>query len=322
LIEHGIVGASYFASVINYFCASCFTESDIAPLRDSNTRSLVAMMTPQDFVVALQICRQHNIPVAELATKTIADMLASPILRFKHTEFHAVDPEDSACQLYFLLQRTNTDFSPVVDPETGHLVAVLGYFSMLYLLHEACKQHSKYFFQTIDHIGVFDNFVTAPISTRLEVVLMALEQRNLLAIPVTDLSGRVVGLYYRTDANFSTRSQDPVVALRNLADMSVGDALALQQKQSAEGGLPVPPASGGMPPAQGVPDPIPIPREFQTVRCALKDNVMKVVGMLMTARTLIAVVVDDNGFCLGTVTVMDILKYYFSNGPNGTRMDH
>jgi CBS domain-containing protein len=297
-------------------------ETDISPLRDSNGRSLVAMMTPQDFLVALQICRQHNIPVAELSTKTIADMIASPILRFRHTEFHSIDPEDSACQLYFLLQRTNTDFAPIVDPDTGHLVAVLGYFSLLYLLHEACKQHSKYFFQTIDHIGVFNNFITAPITTRLEVVLLALEQRNLLAIPVTDISGKVVGLYYRSDANFATRSADPSVALRNLADMSVGDALALQQRQASEAALPTPPTPVGPPPAAGIPDPIPLPREFPTVKCAIKDNVMKVVGLLMQARSLIAVVVDDNNMCLGIVTVMDILRYYFSQGPNSARMDH
>lgn len=315
-------------------------ETDIAPVRDSVNRTLVAMMSIQDFLVALQICRQHNIPVTELSSKSIADMLASPILRFKHHEFNAIDAEDSAAQLYLLLQRTGTDYAPLVDPDTGHLVAVLGYMNMLYLLHEACKQHSRYFFQTIDKIGVFDNFVTAPVTTKLEVVLLALEQRNLLAIPVTDATGRVMGLYYRNDTNFSTRSFDSSVALLNLQDMSVGDALQLQQSQpsaSSSSGVPPPPATAASgtaslvqpPPIPGAPlaaplDPNPLPKEFQTVKCALKDNVMKVVGQLMVSRSLIAVVVDEGGFCIGTVSVLDILRYYFgavsdsSSGVQGT----
>ena len=283
-------------------------------------RTLVAMMSLQDFLVALQICRQHNIPVTELSSKSIADMMASPILRFKHHEFNAIDAEDSAAQLYLLLQRTGTDYAPIVDPDTGHLVAVLGYMNILYLLHEACKQHSRYFFQTVDKIGVFDNFVTAPITTKLEVVLLALEQRNLLAIPVTDATGRVIGLYYRNDTNFSTRSFDSTIALLNLQEMSVGDALQLQQSQPGATSAPIPPVASLVqpPPVPGTPlaapiDPNPLPKEFQTVKCGLKDNVMKIVGQLIVARSLIAVVVDDAGFCIGTVSVLDILRYYFGS---------
>ena len=106
-------------------------DTDIAPLWDPDRKTFVAMMTMTDFIQALRIYRNRGIPVTDLASVSIADMLvlshaqwhilninyiliillfrlASPIAPVRHLEFTAIDPEDTAYELCRLLQRNGT----------------------------------------------------------------------------------------------------------------------------------------------------------------------------------------------------------------------
>lgn len=74
-------------------------------------------------------------------------------MRFRHADFQAVDAEDSVVQLCMLLLRTGSDYAPVLDPDNGNLVAILGYLDILNLLEKAGNQYPQFFSQTLQELG-------------------------------------------------------------------------------------------------------------------------------------------------------------------------
>ena len=74
-------------------------------------------------------------------------------VRFRHADFQAVDAEDSVVQLCLLLLRTGSDYAPVLDPDNGNLVAILGYLDILNLLEKAGNQYPHFFSQTLQELG-------------------------------------------------------------------------------------------------------------------------------------------------------------------------
>lgn len=268
------------------------TDTEIAPLWDPERRVLVGMMTISDYIRALQLCLQQGYPVGEMAAKSIAEIAALPALTFRHPDFQSIDAEDSVYQLYMLLERLGTDFVPVINPDDGNIVSVLGYLDIAHLLNEAAKQHPHSFPHTVDQVGNFVDVVTAPRSAKLADVVAVIEQRNLIGIPITDESGQLVGIYHRSDVGFATRAADPQGMLQNLSDLSVGEALAFSDQQLQSGDQ--------------------ISKVYVLVKCSPTDHVTAVVEALLAARISIAVCVNEANVCVGTISLRDILRYFVS----------
>jgi CBS domain-containing protein len=254
-------------------------------------------MTISDYVQALQVCRRQGISMLDLSTRTITDMMQSPAMTFRHPEFQSMDAEDSIKQMCLHLHRLEADYVPVLDPDEGNLVGILGYLDVVHLLDQAAKQHPHLFSETIEamRIGQFNDVLTAPRTALLHEVLTVLAERNIVAMPVIDETGKVIGLFHRADVTFVTRSPDPDSVLTNLSELLVGDAIALQQQQLQSGeALTTTP--------------------HVLVTCSLRDRLSVVLNAMMLVRSTIVVCVDDRGACLGVITIKDIVKYYFEGG--------
>ena len=237
-------------------------------------------------------------PIEELGTKSISEMMASPAILFRHSDFQSIDAEDSVYQLYMILQRLGTEYVPVVDPDEGNIVSVLGYLDIMNLLGEAATQHPQLFAQTVDRVGNFTDVVTAPKYSKLVDVLKVIEERNLIGIPVTDESGQVVGMYHKNDSTFITRAADPQGIITNFVGLSVGEILSFVEQQQLSSEL--------------------LSNVYLMVKCSFRDSLSSVIHAMTAARTTIAVCVNEAGACIGTLTVKDILRYYFQE-PSGRK---
>ena len=277
-------------------------DTDVAPLWDPAKRQFVGLMTISDYVQALQVCRRQGISMLDLSTRSITDMLSSPAMRFRHPDYQTLDAEDTIQQLCLHLHRHEADYVPIIDPDEGNLVSILGYLDVVHLLDQAAKQHPHLFAETIEQmrIGQFTDVLTAPRSALLCEVLTTLHERNFAAMPIVDETSKVVGLFHRSDVTFVTKSPDPDSVLTNLAELYVGDAIALQQQQLQSGeALTTTP--------------------HVLVTCSLKDRLSVVLNAMMLVRSTIVVCVDERGTCLGIIAIKDIVKYYFERGSRSSR---
>lgn len=273
-------------------------------------------MTMYDYIYALQLCRQHGIPNTELARKTIQDMIALPVAAFKHsdpTQTLYVDAEDSVFQLCMLLDRSNTDFAYVVNPDDGNIVSILGYLDIVNFLHVASKQQPQLFSFTVQQIltqrsasgPVAAEAVTlsAPVSTKLADVLRVIEERGLNSIPIVDDTRRtVLGMYYKSDATFIVRATDPEMVSTYLSNLSMGDFLVMQQQhqqQQIQNSL-----------TPGSADPSISPRTYSLVKCLPQETLSNVIDLLIMNRVTSLVCVNEVDTFLGVLTIKDILRFY------------
>lgn len=249
----------------------------------------------------LRSYRRQDIPLIELAAKTIDDILLQQSSHnvLKHADFQTVDAEDSVFQLCGILHRLSADFVPVIDPDEGNLVSILGYLDLVHLLHEASRQYPQFFSATIQQLGIgtFTDVVTAPHTALLFDVIELIEDRNLSGIPVTNELGQVVGLYHKSDVSFITKAVDPDSAILSLHTLQVGEALRMQQMRIDETGS--------------------ILSEQTLCTCSFTDALSTVLDTMMRAQVTRVICVDGSGRCQGVVSIRDIVLYYFDYNASG-----
>lgn len=159
-------------------------------------------MTIQDYITALRICNLRNINAMELTTKSISDMLLSASYLFKHQGFHAIDAEDSVLQLCLLMFRNQSDYVPVIDPENGNLISILGALDVLHLLDQIAKTNEHIFGVTLAQIGIGTyninntndhgnhSLYLATKQTSINEILDTLDKRNISAAPIVEPDGK------------------------------------------------------------------------------------------------------------------------------------
>jgi len=294
LLPQSRKGVVFETSISFQFAFFALIEHDtyVAPLWDPERKGFVALMTIQDYILALQVCRAQGVSMMELSTKTIKDVLESQF-EFKHPEFASLDAEDSLLQLCLLLRRRRAMFVPVVDPDEGSLVGVLGQLDIMHFLDLASKQHPQLFSGTLEqlNIGTFRDVVTAPLNTPLAQIIAGIEERGLIGVPVVDDHGVVVGLYHSSEVTFIIKARDADGVLENLKHLTVGQALDLE-KEKQPGDENITSISHKM------------------VTCSAQDRLTAVIDVMMAARTTIAVCVDTRGLCTGIVTLTDIINHF------------
>lgn len=229
---------------------------------------------------------------SELTSKTIAEMMHSTGVLFRHAEFLAVDAEDSVHQMCLMLLRTENDYVPVMDADNGNLVSILGFLDVVQLLTQAAAQYPNLFARSVRdaNIGTFQNVVTAPRTTRLWEVLDVLEQKNLSGLPVVDEQNKVVGFYHRSDVSFIIKATDTDMVLANLANFRVEESMALREQLLASGE---------------------IMSSFQGLATAKShDSLATVLLAMLRARSSRVVIVNESQMCTGIVSIRDIIRYY------------
>ena len=165
-------------------------------------------MCVQDYIQALQVLKQHSMPILELATKSINDVItssfvSSPYRNISSTDSLSIDAEDSVLQLVMLLDRLEADYVTVTNPDEGNIVSILGYFDILNLLQIAVQQQPQLFIHSVQDILNEQNrnnsnssLITAPRTAKLNDVIQAMTDRNLTAIPIVDeVSNQVIGKF-------------------------------------------------------------------------------------------------------------------------------
>ena len=263
-------------------------------------------MCVQDYIRALQVLRQHSMPVLELASKTISDvisssLISSPYRNISSTEALSIDAEDSVLQLVMLLERLDAEYVTVTNPDEGNIVSLLGYFDVLNLLNIATQQQPQLFIHSVQDLlnsqshNNSNMLLTAPKTAKLIDVIQAMYERNLIAIPIVDeVSNQVLGIYHKSDVTFIVRAADPDAVLTNLVNMSVGDALLASQQQYQQSVAPEL-----------------VTKMYNLVKIKPSDSLLTAIRGMCAARITLAVCVNELGFCIGVITIKDILRHFF-----------
>jgi len=270
--------------------------------------------------------------LADLNTKSISDILSSSkVFKLRHSDFQPVDAEDSVYKMCRLLQRQGADYVPIIDPDEGNLVAVLGYLDVVNLLDTAARQFPHLFVTTIEEarVGTY-RVITAPHTALLSDVLRVLDERHISSIPITNDASKVVGLYYKSDVSFITKSPTPDAILLNLATLKVGEVMQNQIPKPTNPRSPVGLSVGG---DSDTPDISPQSLASSSsataaaadpsgggggptfCTCQIYDTIKDVLACMMANRSSRVVIVDDDFRCLGIVSIRDIVMYYIGDTP-------
>lgn len=261
------------------------TAADIAPLWDASKQTFTAMMTTQDFIHTLRKYQENTAAIHNFELKSIGDIIDLEIHNFG-TDFQSIDAEDSIHQLCAVLARLEMDHAPVVDPDTGSLVAMLGYMDILHLLIQLGQRFPSIFEATLEaaSIGNFRNIVTAPRTTNVAAALATIDRRDLSCLPITDETGRVIGLYQPKDVSFIQKTSNTEVPIADLSTLLLEDVLSHQQ------------ASHSI--------------SYSCI-CNLNESIKVVIERMANSRLTQMACVDQTGVCLGIIRVKDILSFIF-----------
>ena len=258
-------------------------------------------MTPRDYVRSLHIFRQKGMSFVELASRSIAEVQSPALSVFQHPDFQPVDAEDTVYQLCLQFLRGDADYIPVVDPDNGNLVAVLGLLDILFLLTQISQDFPNLFSFTLQQlaIGSFEGILTSSSSALLSDVLGVMDEKGLAFVPVLEEgTGHLVGLYQRSDIGFMTKATDPDAVISSFSSLRIDTVLKQQSPADASGvGVPATPSA-------------PLPA---SVTCTLKSTLKEILETMMTARSSAISCVDDSGKFLGILSVRDIVNYYCHN---------
>jgi len=266
-------------------------DTAVAPLWDPATHSFTGLMTIADYLRALKLCRQENVSMLELSARSIADLIGSPKFRFQHGEFASIDAEDSVQNMCYFLNRHNTNFVPILNPDDGTLVSILGYLDLIHLLHQAAKQHPELFSITLEEmrLDVTGKSRAALVTTP---ILSILQHDDDLqgGVAIVDERNIVTGMYHMTDVTFITKAIESQSVLTNMETFTIEDVLRSQkeQQQAGESGSLTPPL----------------------VTCTARDRIDDLLAVMMMARSSVAVVVDDQKRYIGVVSIEEIVKFY------------
>lgn len=243
------------------------------------------MMTTQDFIHTLRKYQENPSAIYNFELKSIEEIINLEIHNFG-TEFQSIDAEDSVHQLCAVLARLETDHAPVIDPDNGSLVAMLGYMDILHLLIQLGNRFPSFFETTLEaaSIGNFRNIVTAPRTTNVAAALATIDSRDLSCLPITDETGRIIGLYQPKDVSFIHKTSNTEVPIASVSTLLLDDVLSHQQ------------ATHSM--------------SYSCI-CSLNESIKVVIERMANSRLTQIACVDQAGACLGIIRVKDILSFIF-----------
>ena len=262
-----------------------------APLWDPATCQFVGLLKVTDFIDILRHYKYTSTNVANLATRSIADMIHDPNIQNTINITYGFPCADSsttlkqACKL--LLSHPGYDFLPIVMPEDMRVLACITYTNILEHLVTHFREQRRLFDDSIYDlkIGTYHNSVIKVSPTEsLASALELMHRHKLSAIPVVDTNtDRMVGVYSRSDITFLTRATDAEDAVANL-DLSLQEVLEQQRTD------------------------VTTPDAMHT--CSTQHTLQSIFEYFAQLRFNRLFVVDESERLVGVVSAQDLVEYF------------
>ncbi|XP_022667182.1 5'-AMP-activated protein kinase subunit gamma-2-like isoform X7 [Varroa destructor] len=279
-----------------------------APLWDSAQQQFVGMLTISDFIQMLRkYYRNPQLQMDELEQHKIDTWRT--VLTNMQRLLVSIGPDASLCDAIIALIHQRVHRLPVIDPQTGNVLYVLTHKRILrfLFLYFYDLPHSTYLDKSIRelNVGTFENIATCTPDTPLIVALDTFVERRVSALPVVANDGRVVDIYAKFDV-INLAAEKTYSKL----DMSVGQALEFRNEFfegvltcSADDSLLELDKYINRVKDFGI-------QVYGTVCDQSSPEVMKKIVVAEVHRLVIA---DDNGCCVGIVSLSDILLFLVLN---------
>lgn len=258
----------------------------MAPLWDSNKGGFVALMTTSDFANAVKKSFDGG-GSTNVLHSSITEMLSSEDQCFLHADFNSIDAEDSVHQLCASLSRYDSEYVPVIDPDEGSLVAILGYMDILFLLVQMTDRFPLMFSATVEStiLAYVKNVPVVPRSTCLSDVFDIIEDRGVKCVAVANATGRIDSLYQISESDFMASIVSETL-LQSFGSRTLGDAVDFKSDNSSDSVI-------------------------SSCFCAMHDTIKNVVEKMVHGKTTRLLCMDGAGESLGIITVRDIISYIF-----------
>uniref|UniRef100_A0A8C2Q4W7 Protein kinase, AMP-activated, gamma 2 non-catalytic subunit b n=1 Tax=Cyprinus carpio TaxID=7962 RepID=A0A8C2Q4W7_CYPCA len=256
-----------------------------APLWETKKQSFVGMLTITDFIIILH--RYYKSPLVRFQTSQKLkyhqfcwSLLFCSVLVCGETfkPLVNISPDASIFDAVYSLIKNKIHRLPVIDPVTGNALYILTHKRILKFLQLfVCEMPKPAFMrQTLEELGIgtYSNIAFIHPDTPIIKALGMFVERRVSALPVVDVTGKVVDIYSKFDViNLAAEKT------YNNLDITVTQAL-LHRSQYFEG----------------------------VMKCYRHETVETIVDRIVKAEVHRLVVVDDNSSIEGIISLSDILQ--------------
>uniref|UniRef100_A0A4W5KZM1 Protein kinase, AMP-activated, gamma 2 non-catalytic subunit b n=1 Tax=Hucho hucho TaxID=62062 RepID=A0A4W5KZM1_9TELE len=249
-----------------------------APLWDSERQCFVGMLTITDFIIILhRYYKSPLVQIYELEDHKL-ETWREVYLQETFKPLVNISPESSIFDAVYSLIKNKIHRLPVIDPVTGNPLYILTHKRILKFLQLfVCEMPKPAFMkQTLGELGIgtYKNIAFIHPDTPIIKALQIFVERRVSALPVVDVSGKVVDIYSKFDViNLAAEKT------YNNLDITVTQALR-HRWQYFEG----------------------------VMQCHKLDTLETIVDRIVKAEVHRLVVVDDRSAIEGIISLSDILQ--------------
>ncbi|XP_026062722.1 5'-AMP-activated protein kinase subunit gamma-1 isoform X1 [Carassius auratus] len=262
-----------------------------APLWETKKQSFVGMLTITDFIIILH--RYYKSPLVQIYELEEHKIETWRELYLQETfkPLVNISPDASIFDAVYSLIKNKIHRLPVIDPVTGNALYILTHKRILKFLQLfVCEMPKPAFMrQTLEELGIgtYSNIAFIHPDTPIIKALGMFVERRVSALPVVDVTGKVVDIYSKFDViNLAAEKT------YNNLDITVTQAL-LHRSQYFEG----------------------------VMKCYRHETVETIVDRIVKAEVHRLVVVDDNSSIEGIISLSDILQALVLTPAGGRRRD-
>lgn len=262
-----------------------------APLWETKKQSFVGMLTITDFIIILH--RYYKSPLVQIYELEEHKIETWRELYLQETfkPLVNISPDASIFDAVYSLIKNKIHRLPVIDPVTGNALYILTHKRILKFLQLfVCEMPKPAFMrQTLEELGIgtYSNIAFIHPDTPIIKALGMFVERRVSALPVVDVTGKVVDIYSKFDViNLAAEKT------YNNLDITVTQAL-LHRSQYFEG----------------------------VMKCNRHETVETIVDRIVKAEVHRLVVVDDNSSIEGIISLSDILQALVLTPAGGRRRD-
>ncbi|XP_055722720.1 5'-AMP-activated protein kinase subunit gamma-1-like isoform X1 [Salvelinus fontinalis] len=249
-----------------------------APLWDSERQCFVGMLTITDFIIILhRYYKSPLVQIYELEDHKL-ETWREVYLQATFKPLVNISPESSIFDAVYSLIKNKIHRLPVIDPVTGNPLYILTHKRILKFLQLFVREMPKPAFmkQTLGELGIgtYKNIAFIHPDTPIIKALQIFVERRVSALPVVDVSGKVVDIYSKFDViNLAAEKT------YNNLDITVTQALR-HRCQYFEG----------------------------VMQCHKLDTLETIVDKIVKAEVHRLVVVDERSAIEGIISLSDILQ--------------
>ncbi|XP_072544568.1 5'-AMP-activated protein kinase subunit gamma-1 isoform X1 [Salminus brasiliensis] len=262
-----------------------------APLWETKKQSFVGMLTITDFIIILhRFYKSPLVQIYELEEHKI-ETWRELYLQETFKPLVNISPDASIFDAVYSLIKNKIHRLPVIDPVTGNALYILTHKRILKFLQLfVCEMPKPAFMKlTLGELGIgtYSNIAFIHPDTPIIKALSIFVERRVSALPVVDITGKVVDIYSKFDViNLAAEKT------YNNLDITVTQALQ-HRSQYFEG----------------------------VMKCKRHETLETIVDRIVKAEVHRLVVVDDNSSIEGIISLSDILQALVLTPAGGSRKD-